>query len=507
MKKVFYLIFAIQLLAQSIIAQQLKIENLGPKINSAYSELNPIISADGKTLYFIRSEHPQNRGGVAGSQDIWISKAVDSIHWGLATRAPAALNRTTYNTLWNVSPDGNQMLIGGAYEDQLYWGVGFSLIRRANNQWLPAKYLEIKKFDQLCQGEFSSACMGADYKLLIISFSEKEGSTINDLYISFLQSNGDWSEPMSLGKDLNTNFDESTPFLAADGMTLYFSSDRPGGIGQHDVYMTRRLDESWQKWSVSVNLGKPINSEGKEGFYTLPASGDVAYLVSNHQSLGKADIFRVTTTAETRPEPVVLVKGRVYNSKTNASVEATITYEELPSGQVAGRANYQSDGEYNLILRYGKNYGIIAKADGYIPVSVNIDLQKENEYEERRIDLEMVPIEKGLTIRLNNIFFNTGKWELKEESTPELERLVEFMKQNKKVSIEISGHTDDVGQEADNLTLSENRAKAVYDYLISKGVSSNRLLSKGFGEGKPLFENSTEENRQLNRRVEFKILE
>lgn len=312
---------------------------------------------------------------------------------------------------------------------------------------------------------------------------------------------------MSLGKDVNTEFDESTPFLAADGMTLYFSSDRPGGIGQHDIYMTRRLDESWQKWSVPVNLGKPINSEVKEGFYTLPASGDVAYLVSNHQSLGKADIFRVRTTAETRPEPVVLVKGRVYNSKTKTPVEATITYEELPSGQIAGSANFQSDGEYNLVLRYGKNYGIIAKSNGYIPISVNIDLQKDNAYEERRIDLEMVPIEKGLTIRINNLFFNTGKWELKEESTPEMERLVEFMKQNKKVRIEISGHTDDIGQEADNLALSENRAKAVYDYLVSKGVSSNRLLSKGFGEGKPLLENSTEENRQLNRRVEFKILE
>lgn len=488
-------------------AQQLKLENLGAKINSAYSELNPIISVDGKTLYFIRSGHPQNKGGLNGSQDIWISKSIDSITWEEAQRAPDELNRTNYNTLWNVSPDGNHLLIGGAYDDQLFWGVGFSLISRANNQWLPAKYLEIKKFDKICLGEFSSACMGADNKLLIISFSEKEGSTINNLYISFLQNNGAWSEPMSLGKDVNTEFDESTPFLAADGMTLYFSSDRPGGIGQHDIYMTRRLDESWQKWSVPVNLGKPINSEVKEGFYTLPASGDVAYLVSNHQSLGKADIFRVRTTAETRPEPVVLVKGRVYNSKTKTPVEATITYEELPSGQIAGSANFQSDGEYNLVLRYGKNYGIIAKSNGYIPISVNIDLQKDNAYEERRIDLEMVPIEKGLTIRINNLFFNTGKWELKEESTPEMERLVEFMKQNKKVRIEISGHTDDIGQEADNLALSENRAKAVYDYLVSKGVSSNRLLSKGFGEGKPLFENSTEENRQLNRRVEFKILE
>lgn len=507
MNKTPFLFFVIQLIVQSTSAQQIKIENLGPKINSADSELNPIISADGKTLYFIRSEHPQNKGGVSGSQDIWISKAIDSVNWGEAFRAPEALNRTNYNTLWNVSPDGNQLLIGGAYDDQLFWGVGFSLIKRANNQWLPAKYLEIKKFDELCMGEFSSACMGADNKLLIISFSEKEASTINDLYISFLQSNGKWSEPMSLGKDLNTEFDESTPFLAADGMTLYFSSNRPGGIGEHDIYMTRRLDDSWKKWSAPVNLGKPINSEGKEGFYTLPAKGDVAYLVSNHQSLGKADIFKVTTTASTRPEPVVLVKGRVYSSKTNAPVEAMITYEELPSGQVAGRANFQPDGEYNLVLRYGKNYGIVAKADGFIPVSVNIDLRKEDEYDEKRIDLEMVPIEKGLTIRLNNIFFNTGKWELKEESTPELERLVEFMKQNKQVRIEISGHTDDVGQDADNLNLSENRAKAVYAYLIGRGVASSRLFSKGFGEGRPLIENSSEANRQLNRRVEFKILE
>lgn len=501
------LLFTLLLFSSPVYAQQLILENLGPVINSSYSELNPIISVDGKTLYFIRADHPGNKGGANGSQDIWISHLKDSNTWSEPQRAPDALNRTTYNTLWNVSPDENQLLIGGAYDDQILWGIGFSAIKRANNQWLPAKYLDIKKLDMMCLGEYSSACMGADNKVLVLSFSEKEGSKVNDLYVSFLQSNGKWSQPVSLGKGVNTDNDESTPFLAADGMTLYFSSNRPGTIGQHDIFMVRRLDQSWKNWTSPVNLGAPINSPGMEGFYTVPASGDVAYLVSNHQTLGKGDIFRVKTTAATRPEPVVLVKGRVFNSKTNLPVEADITYEELPSGLVAGKANYQPDGDYNLVLPYGKNYGLIAKANGYIPVSVNIDLRKEGGYAELTQHLEMVPIEKGITIRLNNIFFDLGKWDLKEESTPELERLVEFLKKNNSTRIEISGHTDDIGNETDNLILSDNRAKSVSSYLIQKGINSSRILSKGYGESKPVVENTTEENRQQNRRVEFKILE
>lgn len=488
-------------------SQQLTLENLGPNVNTPHSELNPIISANGRKLYFIRSDHPENNNGTEGSQDIWYAELDSTGTWGKAIHAPRELNRGDYNTLFNVSPDENQLLIGGAFDEQIFWGIGFSMIRQANNKWQPPKYLDIKKFDKLCRGEYSSACMGADNKVLILSFSEKEYSKVNNLYVSFLQPNGKWSEPVSLGHSVNTAADETTPFLAADGVTLYFSSDRYGGLGLNDIYMTKRLDSTWRNWSKPVNLGSPVNSAEWEGYYSVPAAGNIAYLVSYKNSLGKADIFKVRTSEATKPKPVVLVNGRVFNAKTGNPIEADITYEELPTGAVAGRANYQSGGIFNLVLIYGKNYGIIAKAEGFIPVSVNIDLRNEGGYTEMTKNLMMVPIEKGQIIRLNNIFFNTGKSDLKAESYPELERLAELLLKNPNIKIEISGHTDDIGNEMDNLILSETRARAVYLYLLSKGVYTLRLVSRGYGEARPIAENNNDENRQLNRRVEFKILE
>jgi outer membrane protein OmpA-like peptidoglycan-associated protein len=399
------------------------------------------------------------------------------------------------------------MMIGGQYAGGVNWGIGFSFITRIGNTWTDPRYLDIRNFDKICKGEYSAACLLADNKTLILSFSTVEESKQNDLFVSFLQPNGKWGEPRSLGAAINTADDETTPFMAADGVTLYFASDRPGGFGSKDIYVTKRLDDSWEKWSVPVNMGQPINTEHAEGYYTIPAAGNVAYMVSYQNTLGKADIVRIKTKDATRPKPVVLLSGKVLNAKTRQPVEADISYEVLSTGEEAGRTNFVStNGDYKLILPYGKHYGISASAKGFIPISANIDLTTTGEYAELQRELLLVPIETGQVIRLNNIFFLSGKADLQPESFPELDRLIRIMKENTSMTIEIAGHTDDVGNEEDNLKLSNDRARSVKYYLLRKGIKEMRINSKGYGETEPLAGNDSAEGKQKNRRVEFRIV-
>jgi outer membrane protein OmpA-like peptidoglycan-associated protein len=371
---------------------------------------------------------------------------------------------------------------------------------------------------------------------------------------------------MDLGEGINTKYSETTPFLSADGKTLYFSSDRPGGQGSQDIYLTRRLDDTWQNWRKPQNLGSPINTEEYDAYYSIAAKGDYAYFMSGKASLGKKDIFRLAQESSLRdlvnesPEasglvngsplrglvngsslrdsvnapsdaamgdsrfgnsstrsvtsqesdPVVLLSGTVLNQQTGKVPEdATITYEDLSNGKVLGQAKPDpSSGKYKLVLPYGKNYGITAKAKGLIPASTNLDLSTMKgrylELDDR--DLSMVPLVKGNTATINNLFFDLGKAALKPESEPELKRILQVMKENKALVIEISGHTDNTGSDEINNKLSLERANAVKDYLLNGLIESTRIRTKGYGKSKPKADNATEEGRQINRRVEIEIL-
>ncbi|MBP9688195.1 MAG: OmpA family protein, partial [Bacteroidia bacterium] len=279
------------------------------------------------------------------------------------------------------------------------------------------------------------------------------------------------------------------------------------GFGKNDIYLTRRLDDTWTNWSEPINLGPQINTEEWDGYYTIPASGHVAYMVSYKNTLGKADIVEIKLNQQSKPNPVVLINGKVLSADTKEPIEVEIIYEELPSGNEAGKTSFWSkSGDFKIVLPYGKNYGISARAAGYIPVSVNIDLTKPGAYKEIKQNLTMVPIKTGQIVRLNNIFFDLYSAVLKDESMPELNRLVSLMKDNKDMSIEIAGHTDATGSDEENLLLSEKRAASVRAYLISKGIKEARLFSIGYGETQPIADNNNDIDSQLNRRVEFKIL-
>lgn len=271
--------------------------------------------------------------------------------------------------------------------------------------------------------------------------------------------------------------------------------------------MTKRLDDSWQNWSEPQNLGPSINSASMDMNFTLPASGEYAYLVSDNQAIGASDIYRIKLPEALKPKPVVLIKGKVIDAKTGKPIGASVKYENLITGAEVGIASSEpKTGNYTIVLPCGTNYGFLASANGYLAEEQNLDLSACTTYAEIQKDLVLVPVEVGQKIRLNNLFFDTKKFDIKPNSFAELNRIVNFLKANLNVKIEISGHTDNVGKEVDNQLLSQNRAKAVVDYLVSKGIDIVRIQYKGYGSTQPFTKNDTDNNKALNRRVEMKIL-
>jgi outer membrane protein OmpA-like peptidoglycan-associated protein len=317
-------------------------------------------------------------------------------------------------------------------------------------------------------------------------------------------------------------------------MTMYFSSDRPGGQGSQDIYMTKRLGQGWTSWRKPVNIGPPVNTPAYDAYYTLSAKGDFAYFLSSTET-GKKDIFRIAVEPEpvvaavAKEEPiiqqdvksspriassetssaVVLLSGKILNATGLVPGGASVAYEDLKTGKIIGQATPDpSTGQYKLVLPYGINYGITAKADGFLPSSLHLDLSQIRgrylELDDR--DLTLVPIAKGSIMTVNNLFFELNKATLTPESDPELKRMAQVMQDNPSLRIEISGHTDNTGTDLINDRLSQARADAVQAYLLAAGIAQSRIQSKGYGSKKPKVSNDTEESRGQNRRVEFAIL-
>jgi outer membrane protein OmpA-like peptidoglycan-associated protein len=255
-----------------------------------------------------------------------------------------------------------------------------------------------------------------------------------------------------------------------------------------------------------VNLGPEINSPGLDFGLTLTASGEYGFVTSSNNSIGGTDIFRVNMPEAIRPKPVVLITGRVLDQKSKKPLGASITYSLLASDKVVGLASSNPvDGSYKIVLPAGEAYSFLGEKENFYSISENFDVKDLTGYKEIKKDLFLAPVEVGSKIRMNNIFFDLGKSELRPESRPELDRAAEFLRKNPTISIEIGGHTDNVGNVANNLKLSEERAKAVENYLLEKQILAARLRSKGYGKSKPVGKNTSEEGRQLNRRVEFII--
>ncbi|MBS1486732.1 MAG: OmpA family protein [Bacteroidetes bacterium] len=475
-------------------------ENLGTGINTYASELGPIISADGKSLYFDRTAgYEYNTNGKADLEDVWVS-SYDGKKWKEA-RNLTSINTKDADNSASVSTDENILILSTKNN--------FKYFKRKGRRWQgPYPY----NLPFVNESKYMEAQLAADGKAFFLSIKTPDNISYNkdvdekDIYVALKDDNDKWGPLINLGPTVNSPGNENGPFLAADGRTLYFSTNGRPGYGDNDIFMTKRIGDGWTTWTEPVNLGPQINTPDFDAYYVVSAAGDYAYVVSNENSVGKADIFRMKLPNQAKPNPVVLVFGKTLNVKNKKPVEATIELDNLQTGKEVAEAISDSEtGEYKVVLPFGANYGLHAAAPGYLSVNENMELAHIREYTEIEKNLYLLKIEVGETLQLNNVFFEQGKAVLKTESYPELDRLAGVLKENQNIHIELGGHTDNVGPAAALLKLSDERVQAVKKYLVGKGIASGRITGKGYGSTQPIEKNDTEENRKKNRRVEFKI--
>jgi OmpA-OmpF porin, OOP family len=583
MKYIYSILFCLTgfFVAAQQFALRYELVKLDKTVNTFYHEAAPVISPDGKDLYFFIQNHPENTFGKEGSQDVWVTHKDDNGVWSAPKRLGSPLNSNRSNQVFNVLPDGSIFVRGGRGKND----KGFSLVTKGGG-WTE---LKVKDFDEMEKGRFYGATISTDVKHMVLYFSEFEGSTRSDLYISHAHTDGNWTKPVKM--KITDKSDEFGPFIAPDNKTLYYASDRPGAgkQGGTDIYKTERLDETWENWSEPVNLGRPINTAAGDSYFSMDASGNVFTSRANSRvDGGNLDLFVLV------PHDIkVMLAGTVFNEKTKEPIPASVSLRIKDQKPVEMKA--VANGKFGTRLPEINEYVIAANSEGFLPieetytipkigsdttlsievyltpiakklvlsgtvfdkktekpltskieVTIKPDKKSSQSFEaglgkysqeisrkgwyvmiasasgymnstdsilvssdEDAIlskDFYLQPIEVGLTVRLKNIYFDFDKTTLKSESFVELNKVVDFLKQNETVEIEISGHTDSKGAEIYNETLSQGRSQSVVDYLASQGIENGRLTARGYGEVKPIDTNDTEAGRANNRRVEFTVL-
>ncbi len=483
--------FSVQAIAHPV---PFKPVNIGPEINTDNDEYLPVATADESTLIFTRK--------ISNNEDFYKSIKVDG-KWQKATYLSDQINTPQYNEgAQSISQDGKFLFFTGCNRPDGLGRCDIYIAQKKGDDWG-------KPFDLSAPlntpGWESQPSVSADGRTLYFVSNRKGGYGGYDIWKSTLTEKG-WGEPENLGPNINTSFDEQSPFIHPDDSTLYFCSNGWPGLGGKDLFVSR-LDKNG-KWQKPVNLGYPINSSGDENGLTLTANGGYAFFASNNlNGLGGYDIYTFEMPPALRPHVVTYVKGKVFDSRTHQPLEAAIEITDLERD----KAVYQdysdiSQGYFLATLTSGKNYGLNISKEGYLFYSQNFSLVGHEPKTPYNITVTLEPIEVGNKVVLNNIFFDTNKTDLKPESVAELQKLIEFLNLNPTLRIEISGHTDNVGNDQVNQTLSENRAKSVYQYLITSKVTPARLVYKGYGKTQPIAPNTTDEGRQKNRRTEFKII-
>ncbi|MCQ2252370.1 MAG: OmpA family protein [Bacteroidales bacterium] len=481
---------------------------LPPAINTEHLEYAPVITPDGNTLYFCGN----NREDNIGNEDIFVAHMVDG-KWQKATIFDQFNTEMGNEAPLAVSPDGNMLLI---YKDSnIYYTE-----RRASG-WTP-----LKKFPGLNTGKSweADAAFSPDGNAVFF-ISDRKGNVGNhhpheklfhgsyhgnsDIYVSTRNADGSWNMPQNIGPVVNTPYTERSPWLASDMKTLYFSSDGHYGMGMMDVYKCTRLsDTSWTQWSQPVNLGKEINTVADDYNYLISTDGQSALFTS--MKGGNLDLSTVQLPEAMRPEIIGIVFGKVTDSN-GKFLPARIKWEDLQTAKMLGNLMCDpTDGSYFITLPAGHNYGYYVEMDGYYPVSGNLNTEnlKSGKNIERNIVMNSIDDILGgkVSIVLENIFFDSNKYDLKPESYPELNRLAAFIKDNAGAVLEIQGHTDNSGSAEANKILSQQRADSVRRYLVSQGCPEDQIRTMGYGPSKPIDSNATEAGKARNRRVEFKIM-
>jgi outer membrane protein OmpA-like peptidoglycan-associated protein/tetratricopeptide (TPR) repeat protein len=469
-------------------------KNLGDSINSAESEYLPSLTVDGNKLFFTRRVKGYN-------EDFYYSQKENGV-WRLAKPLEGKINTDLNEGAQCISQDGQWLVFTGcnrpngfgscdiyiSYLTSQGWSEGINLGGRVNtDQWE------------------SQPCLSPDKRDLYFASRRPGGYGGSDIYVCHLLPNGKWSDPENLGPSVNTSGDESCPFIHADNQTLYFTSTGWPGYGNADLFYVRKGPNG--VWSNPVNLGYPINTINEEGSLFIASDGKTAYFASDRSdSRGGLDIYSFELRENIRPYKTLWVKGQVFDQKTKKGLPSAVELTDLSSQQVISKVQTDESGNYLITLPVGKDYAFNVNRKGYLFYSDNFLLGSRSPDSTYEKNIPLIPIEINASIVLNNIFFDFAKYDLKPESQVELDKVIQLLNENPGIKIQISGFTDNIGKPADNLILSNNRAKAVVNYLLNKGISSQRLSFKGYGQDHAIADNNTDEGRAKNRRTELKVV-
>lgn len=466
--------------------------NLGDSINTKDLEYFPSLTIDGSKMIFTRR--------VANDEDFYESDLVNG-KWNKAQPLGGKVNTNLNEGAQNISQDGQLLVFTGCNypEGQGSCDIYFSI--KTKNGWS-----EPQNLGPLVNTDFweSSPSLSPDKRDLYFASSMPGGIGGRDIWVTHRLSGNKWSRPENLGETVNTSGDESCPFIHADNETLYFNSNGHPGYGMTDLYFSKKINDS--SWAQAENLGYPINNLDDQGSLIVAADGKTAYYASDGaDSRGGLDIYSFQLREDIRPLKTSWVIGKVYDKKNLQGLPSSVELTDIANNKIVSKIQTDEDGNYLVTLPIGKDYAFNVNRKGYLFYSDNFSLVKNSD-SVFTVNIPLQPIEKGASIVLKNIFFETGKFQLQNESKSELDKLVFLLNENPSIKIQIDGHTDNVGQENDNLLLSTNRAKSVVAYITSKGINPQRLFYKGFGSTKPVADNSTDSGKALNRRTELSII-
>ena len=483
-------------------------ENLYDNINSRFTEAKPLVSHDGNTLYFSRLFHPDNTGGKADPQDIYVAKFING-QWTSAKNMGFPLNDRFANGVCSISPDGNKLLVINGYHSDGSITPGVSISTRTAIGWGAPMSLDINDFENY--SEFQDFFLSADERVIIMAVERHSGYGDQDLYVSIKIGPKSYSRPVNLGLTINTTKAEFAPFLSPDNTTLYFASDGHGGYGQSDIFRTKRRDESWQNWSEPQNVGPAVNTSSWEAYFSITASGDYAYFVSSEGDRnGQENIYRIPLLQDITPElpnPLIAFQGRTFDAHTNKPISTNIILENISEHKPFRATSDDLTGNFLFYIPKENSYEFTVKAPGYVTFFEKVSLEPFDKEDKIYRNIYLTPIETNQIFTLSNLLFERSKPALLEDSYLALEKLIVILLENPKLKIELAGHTDGMGSQKSKQSLSYRRVERIKDYLMEFGIDRKRIETVGYGGSRPIAPNNNEENRAKNRRVEIRIVD
>lgn len=480
-------------------------KNLGPNINTAYDEYWPSLSADEQMMVFtvllpINPKSPAVHGNR--QEDLYYSR-FEKGEWQPARDVGPPLNTPDNEGAQSISGNGMLMVFTGCGREDGYGLCDLYYSENRRGRWTLPRNIGPPVNTRFSEKQPS---LSSDGRMLYFSSNRPGGYGEYDLWMSVRKEDGSWSTPENLGDSINSSGFDQSPFIHPDNRTLYFSSNGWPGMGAYDIFLSRRIGE--RQWSAPVNLGYPINTNHSEQGLIVNAGADMAYFFSNRLSGKGQDIFSFELYKEARPNRVSYMKGRVFDSETGRPLEAKFDLIDLSSSKtVISSSSDPGSGEFLVVIPVDADYALNVNRPSYLFHSENFSFDKVYGREEPfYMDIALKPIKVGEKITLRNVFYKTDSFALDSRSRVELDKVVSLMRSNPTLSVEIGGHTDNTGTVEYNITLSGRRAEEVMKYLSKAGISRERISHRGYGMDVPVAPNDTEEGRAKNRRTEMKIL-